>query len=303
MKILYFIKILLIIVSFVNNISVYAAPPVEVIGDVALPGVVVSVTDSQKSIKNKATQNQNNKNEDSLYEETRISLTVESGVTDLVPIARNYLNRIITPFDDPKVITVNPIEFQKEGSSIFVTSASKKPVGIHILPNDPQDSRSISLALVPKAIPPRTIRLKWSGDVTDASFRKAKVWEESSDYVGTLINLLTETATGIPTGYALIETSDGITCELPDVDFVIGQRLKGSHFSVYILLATNTSNRVIEIQGNAGCYHPQLKAVAPWPQAHIAPNESTEIYVVVSNDAAGSDRNKRLRPSLLRVVR
>ncbi|MGI9295063.1 MAG: hypothetical protein ACR2PS_13870, partial [Pseudomonadales bacterium] len=144
-------------------------PPVETVDGVALPGVSTKVTDRRTKSSGKAAKSKSAKAkpvtpiDKALYTDTRIGLLVEPGTTEVVPMARNYMNRIITPFENPKLITANDIVFKKEGSSVFVTTQSEAPVGIHILSNDASDTRSISLALVPKAIPPRTIHLKWPG--------------------------------------------------------------------------------------------------------------------------------------------
>ena len=241
-----------------------------------------------------------------LYSDTRIGLLVEPGTTEVVPIARNFLNRIITPFENPKLITVNDIQFQKEGSSVFITTASEAPVGIHILSNDPSDSRSISLALVPKAIPPRTIHLKWPGQTTmepgqaRVSMVKAERWERSAPYVETLMELFSLIAQGeVPPGYALEQSPADIPCAMPGVSVYVGQRLVGNHFSVYVLRATNAGAQTVEIIQTAGCRANGVVAVAPWPNAYLQPGDSTEVYVAVVNNQHEPREQPNLRPSLL----
>jgi conjugal transfer pilus assembly protein TraK len=93
------------------------------------------------------------------YEDHRVDITVVPGIAELVPVARGYFNRFVTPFDNSKVVTVNPIELHQEGRSVFVATNAESSVGLYILPSDPDDERAISLALVPRSIPPRTVRL------------------------------------------------------------------------------------------------------------------------------------------------
>ena len=283
--------------TLVGSGALADGPPVEEVGGVSLPGVGASVlaeeeqASAQPVFSNASIQ-------------TPVNIVVRPGVTELVPIARNYLNRIDTPFESPKLVTVNPIEFQKEGSAIFLTTSSEKPVGVHIVSNDPEDTRSISLALVARAIPPQTITLSWanqtSAGLVPAMRVKAQRWEEATPYEETLYRLAEHVARGeIPEGYSLAEAVEPLPCQLPGVEFYTGQRLTGAHFSVFVLRATNTSRSNLEILAHAGCNVPGVRLVAPWPRAHLAPGESTELFVAVTNETYEPPEASNYRPSLL----
>lgn len=273
-------------------------PPVEVIGGLPLPGVsasVVSREDSRASSERELTASAG---------QAPVELRVRSGVTELLPIARGYLNQVNTPFESPKLITVNPLDFRKEGSTLFLTTSSARPVGVHIISNDEDDRRSISLALVPRAIPPQTISLRWreaaDGAVIATSMRtRAKRWEESTPYQDTLIGLAEAVARHeIPQGYSLAEAVNPLPCALPGIEFVTGQRLAGSHLSTWVLKATNVSGGGIEILGDAGCRLPGVRLVATWPRAYLEPGEATEVYVTMANEALARPATA-VRPSLL----
>ena len=103
----------------------------------------------------------------------------------------------------------------------------------------------------------------------------------------------------IPPGYTMVKTPEAIPCQMPGVSLYVGQRLNGSNFSVYVLRATNDGSSTIEIVQNAGCRAAGVVAVAPWPNAYLAPGESTEVYVGVANDAYMPRPQPNLRPSLL----
>ena len=281
-------------------------PPVETVGGVSLPAVPNTIATTAAEAAAGATQavHQSEESAPSLQPDTNVTLNVQPGTTELVRIARSYLNRIITPFDDPKLLTANPIEVRKEGSSLYLTTASERPVGIHILPNDPDDTRSISLTLIPARIPPKTIQLKWGGTAltlgVPTSAARAKRWEQSSSYEEKLLELVEVVARGdVPEGYSLSPVQDAPACSLPDVTFFAGQRLTGSRFSVFVLRATNTGHSTIELLSHAGCNARGVALVAPWPQAYLAPGTSTEIYVAVVNDTFEPQQRGQLRPSLL----
>jgi conjugal transfer pilus assembly protein TraK len=236
--------------------------------------------------------------------DSNVTLTVKAGTTDLVRIARGYLNRIITPFESPKLLSVNPVEVQTEGSSLYLATSSDRPVGIHILSNDPADTRSISLTLIPAKIPPKTVTLLWpegeAGGPLPISNGKAQRWEESAPYEEKLYELVQLVARGqIPDGYALSPTPQTLPCTLPDVQYFTGQQLVGSHFSVFVLRATNNSHSTLEILSHGGCNFPGVALVAPWPRAYLEPGASTEVYVAVVNATFQPRERPQLRPSLL----
>lgn len=278
--------------------------PVESIGGVELPGVPVGVSDPPPGPLPSLSPGGV---DTTLYTDTRLTITVQEGTTEVINISRGYLNRIMTPFENPKLVTVNAIQFQKEGSSIFLSAGGEAPVGVHIMSNDPADRRSISLALVPRPIPPRTIELRWPGQTADpavsgSASRRAERWEESQPYVDGIVETFAIIARGeVPPGYSLAQAADGLTCRIPGLSIEIGQRLTGGHVSVYVMRATNLADVGVEILQHAGCYSSRVLAVAPWPNAYLAPAQSTELYVAVSNapDPAPVDNP---RPSLLQVV-
>ena len=285
-------------------IDLAADLPIDTVGGVQLPGVPPGASDPAAGSAVAVTAGGV---DPSLYTDTRVTITVQEGTTEVITISRGYLNRIVTPFENPKLVTVNTIQFQKEGNSIFLSATGEAPVGVHIMSNDPTDTRNISLALVPRPIPPRTIELRWPNQVADPvvariTAQRAVRWEESQPYVDGIMEMFALIARGeVPPGYALSPAADGMTCRIPGLAMSVGQRLTGSHLSVYVLRASNPGPSGIEILQHGGCASSRVLAVAPWPNAYLAPGESTELYVAVSN-APDPEPVNNLRPSLLQVV-
>lgn len=281
-------------------------PPVENVGGVSLPSVPRTVTAAAVQAGETAREELVESTPANTIgsEESNLTLSVAPGTTELVRIARNYLNRIITPFDDPKLLTVNAVDVRKEGTSLYLSTASDKPVGVYILSNDPADSRSISLTLIPARIPPKTIELNWGpafeAKALPASVSRAKRWEEASSYEDKLLELVEMAARGeVPDGYSLSVPEHPLPCFLPGVEFYTGQRLTGSLFSLFVLRATNTRQETIELLNHSGCNIPGVALVAPWPKAYLEPKAVTEIYVAVVNDVFQPQPRGQLRPSLL----
>ena len=272
------------------------------VGGVSLPGV--APTAPRPSVKLEDTPHGNSGIDTATAESSTESdrpIIVKPGSTELLRIARGYLNRIVTPFPDPKVLSVNNLEVKTEGTALFLATNAEQPIGVYILPQDPNDSRSISLTLIPSRIPPRTIELKWPANTpTPLSAAAVQRWEEADPYEDKLLDLAERLARGeVPEGYGLTDMTGSVPCALPEVRFEAGQQLTGSHFTAYVARATNQGHSEIQLEGNVGCNPPGLALVAPWPQALLKPNASTEVYVVVVNDQEGSSSRTQLRPSLL----
>jgi conjugal transfer pilus assembly protein TraK len=281
--------------------------PVQSVGGVSLPGVPPSITreaaraGSASRDDSPPMRSAPGSADDG---DDRVSITVTPGATEMVRVATGYLNRIITPFENPKLLSANALEVQKEGSSLYVAGPADRPAGVYILSNDPEDTRGISLTLIPAKIPPRTLTLKWpdgaSVGAVSGSSERAKRWEESASYEETLLELVEAVARGeIPEGYSLSSTTLGPTCVQPGITYAQGQRLTGSHFSAFVLRATNISHSVIELAETAGCNVAGVVLVAPWPNARLESGASTELYVVVRNDVFDPPPASRVRQSLL----
>lgn len=296
----------LVMLCATGTLAAQTLPPVENIGGVSLPGVPVSVATAAVEAGNAArSAAEGSAPTESVTEPaTPTTLTVAPGTTELVRIARGYLNHVKTPFADPKLLTANPLEVRKEGASLFLTTTSEKPVGVHILSNDPDDTRSISLTLIPARIPPRTIELRWqdgaAGSRVPGSPARAHRWEQSSPYVEKLLELAELTARGeIPEGYSFAENDTATPCHSPSLSIEPGQRLTGARFSVLVMKATNTGDAPFEIQSNGGCHAPGVALVAAWPHAQLAPKASTELIIVLINDVSDPQERGHHRPTLM----
>ncbi|MCQ8183734.1 type-F conjugative transfer system secretin TraK, partial [Methylomonas sp. SURF-1] len=90
------------------------------------------------------------------------TIKVSAGINEIITVAQNHLNRIVTPFPSPRVRTVSRAETQVEGNVVYVASNSEDPVTLYITPGE-NESLAISLTLAPKLIPPREIRLELAG--------------------------------------------------------------------------------------------------------------------------------------------
>tara|TARA_R110002051_G_scaffold299268_1_gene366395 strand:- start:4680 stop:5408 length:729 start_codon:yes stop_codon:yes gene_type:complete len=233
-------------------------------------------------------------------------LVMTPGVNELVPIAVNHLNRIVTPFAEPAINTTSNATVTIEDNVVYVATNEENPVTVFITQKGSQ-ARALSLTLVPRRIPPRELFLELEGGASQAVMignPKAERWETSQPYIDTLRSVMRSLALGdIPQGYTLHDTNTQQrlpSCQQPGFSFRFagGQTMVGHRLSVSIGVATNVSGQPLEFKEQS-CGDWDVAAVAAWPRNVLAPNERTEVYVIRRSDGVAPQSSTNARPSLL----
>lgn len=232
-------------------------------------------------------------------------LTMEPGVNQIVPVAIGHLNRIVTPFGTPVVTTMSEnATTEVRQNVVYVGTEDEAPVTAFITENGDQ-SRALSLTLVPQRIPPRELFVRMADGYSVGvpySNPAAERWEMSQPYVETIRSVFRSIALGeLPQGYAMSKVTGAIRlpqCQMSGLafDFARGQVLSGHSLSVLIGVVRNVSGMPLEIK-EAACGDWDVAAVAAWPRNVLEPGERSEVYVarrVGKNKPATSKR-----PSLL----
>lgn len=227
-------------------------------------------------------------------------LFVKSGVNQIVPIAYGHTNRIVTPFDNPEVVSSSlsvggtAPEVSIRDNVVYIATIKEVPLTMFINEKGDQD-QSISLTMIPRRIPPKDINIYFDSTSRGGfnSYYKenlvAKKFETSADYVQTLRNLLRTIALGeIPTGYKLQDVSykDRTPYCKPSkikVNFKQGQVMRGHNFDVYIGVATNKSNSRVEFDEQS-CSNDDVAAVSAYNKVVLNPKDKTEVYVVIRKE-------------------
>lgn len=238
-------------------------------------------------------------------------VTVIPGRNVEVPISADHLNRIVTPFEEPAVHTVDKAKTKIDGNSVYVSIGADDGPAAMFITDRGQDDPSISLTLVPKVTTPKEVRLKldgnWpvtisggSGTLVGGSSKAAK-WEKSQPYMDAIQQVLLHIARGeVPQGYNMrdyFNYDPKVTCRLP-VQIDPRQVLEGHNFQVIVSRLTNKSSAPLVLNEEA-CYHPGVRAVALWPWARLEPRQSAELYVVVQRS---SPQSPRMRPSVINTL-
>ncbi|TDX26808.1 conjugal transfer pilus assembly protein TraK [Modicisalibacter xianhensis] len=277
----------------------------QAVADVNIPVVPASVMveDVPRPTTRIATQNEQTDTGTTINKSTH--LTVKPGVNEIVPVAIDHLNRIVTPFSTPAVETVSGATTNIKDNVVYVGTDNETPVTLFITEKGSQ-AVAVSLTLLPQKIPPRELFIEVDGALANPAFagsNKAEKWETSQPYVDTIRDLLRGVALGTtPQGYTLHTMEPGIPvphCAQPgmEFDFRNGQIMMGHKLSVSIGVARNVSGQPLEFR-EAACGDWDVAAVAAWPRSVLSPNERTEVYVIKRQGERQASSTTR-RPSLL----
>ena len=234
-------------------------------------------------------------------------LQVTPGINELIPIAVDHLNRLVTPFDNPVVTTTSQATTSTKGKIVYVATADETPVTLYVTPGDNQDI-ALSLTLIPKRIPAREIHLSLDKDTykvltklqQQTTTAAGKPADKEQEYITTLKKLFR--GLGLqktPPGFSLRDPShaEGIHCQQDRVQIRTGQLLEGQDMVILVGVARNTGATSIEFdERSCATSKDEVLAIAAWPKVVLGPGETTELYVAVRRSA---DEATALRPSLL----
>ena len=234
--------------------------------------------------------------------ESRSVITVADASTQIIPIALNHLNRIVTPFSNPLVRTVSAAEIERRGHVLYVATGHSAPVTMFVTEAGREDV-AISLTLWPRKIPPREIVLQLApsyamavGPVASGNATEF----EAQPYVKVIRDLMRKTAVGeVPPGYRLrarADTDPGIFCADPQLRVTPAQVIEGQRYIVTVSKVTNISANNVEIIEDR-CHMPGVLAVAAFPAVFLPPGGNTEMYTV--HQKIRLRNTNRSRPSLL----
>lgn len=226
-------------------------------------------------------------------------IEVKPGVTEIVPIAVNLTNRIVTPFQKAVVRTVNDaIITVEDGGVIYLsTSKEKQPLSLFIT-EEGDESVAISLVLYPLDVPSREIQLTLPGVVAGRAPRPAARWESSQPYIKTIRDAFRAVALGtVPQGYAF-EIADPEIHNVPHCAFPsslpvhFAQTLVGGRMNIFVGTVLNTGHQTLELR-EAGCADSDVVAVAFWPDVVLEPGVGTEVYVLRRKAATPKGATRR----------
>ena len=245
--------------------------------------------------------NNEDKSKTVILDNRPIRLNIKPGVNEIIPISKGHINRIITPFPQPKVNTASNVTVTNEGNVLYLSTQSDIPVTLFITAQDNQ-AIALSLTLLPKDIPPKEITLALQSINPFNPFKpvqKNQPFYENADYVNSIKNIFRTLATGkVPDGYSLRAAlaEDNFQCNQIGMQTRVGQVMEGTRLAIMVAKITNVSEADLELNEPA-CANSTTLAIASFPSNKIAPNETIEIYAILLKPELA--QNVQNRPSLL----
>lgn len=267
--------------------------------------------EEQQSTKSKTESVLRSLREKKKEEPTSVSLAMNSGENLVIPVAIKHPNRILTPFTVAKVFTTRTEEIKTDGSIIYATPSKDGPLTMFITDRDGDQSVSLSLTLVPSAMPPREIKLVFnSGGATGAgggtyltgNKKEARKFERRNSHYEQINSVMLALAKQeIPTGYNLRNPGPqdpAIICDIPGVVVRTGQMLEGYSLKASVSVLSNPTDVPIQIKESA-CWQEGVLGVATWPSVEfLQPGEAVELYVLLEAVEEQKTTTK-VRPALL----
>ncbi len=222
-------------------------------------------------------------------------MKVTPGVNQIVTIAIGQPNRLITPFQNPQILT-NALtagqgnecgEVCVKGNVVYISTTKEYPMGLFITDKD-NESLAMSLTITPRRIPPREVHLELADSSSVTAMmgsQEAEVFETTQPFVTSVKSTMKAIALGeVPSGYHLQKIPSGYklpTCSQPGLnfDFKHGQLVAGVNLNYVIGKVKNVSKQTIEFKEST-CGGYDVAGVAAYPYNLLRPGESTEVYVV-----------------------
>ena len=233
-----------------------------------------------------------------------ITIKPKPGRTESVVIAKGKLNRIVTPYADPQVLTVDNIETKIDGSVVYIATDSETAVSLFV--SDTETGSATSLQLLPRDMAtPVEIRIEQDATKatgTEAGSSKADTFvRQDSPYVTEIKAIMQSMGKQqIPQGFTLEEVTDEIRsasiCHGISLSFVPGQLLSGHDSRIVVMIAQNTG-LTASVFEEAHCAGEDVMAVAAWPKVRLSPGEKTEVYILMR--LPEGKNGEKARPALL----
>jgi conjugal transfer pilus assembly protein TraK len=209
------------------------------------------------------------------------SIRVGSDRNELVYISQTQLNKIATPFADPKAVDASGATLRALGQDLFVKLASDQPVTIYI--TDGGVGQSVGLTLVPKAnLPAQSIVIEPEAATTKNLPPQGAEELLPSDYVGRLTSHIKQLALGkTPAGFVKSRLQR-TTATNPQMMFEAQNKFVGSTYDIFSYRLTSIAASPVELSEEA-FYTPNVRAVAFYPSAMLQKGESTLVYVIAEH--------------------
>ncbi len=207
-------------------------------------------------------------------------LHTTNGINEVINVSSQFPNRIVTPFEQPKVLAPDDVEATIVGNGIYISVGDQGPHAIYVVDKTGRSSAAVSLTLVPQAIPPQTIIVEMDGIDKSAGGDAANTANKESSYEYSLRNLMRTIARDTtPPGYTEETLSVGAAVS-NGVRATPRKRYSGSENDIFKYNLVNTSEAVVTLSEEAFATK-GVRAVSFFPKVTLAPGEKTDVIILL----------------------
>ena len=141
------------------------------------------------------------------------TIVIAPGETKALIVSAGNVNRIVTPFAQPDIVTTSPDQFEVRQNVVYAAPAMGEPVTLY-LTEQGDEATAISLILMPRLnVASREFRLELAGTAgrqrLTGSVKQASDWERDQPFEATLSDLMARLAAGgVPQGYDLATSGE-----------------------------------------------------------------------------------------------
>lgn len=203
---------------------------------------------------------------------------VKPGVTEVIKIARDYPSLIMTPFTEPQVVDGGKVKLVYAGSNVYVMPTGREAEALFIS-DKAKPGMVVSLMVVPEDLPAQQITLQMEGYKGTAAQELGDQREKKDDYVSSLVDIMREVAQDTPpVGYT--ESSvDDIEAQMGSLFARPDRRYSGTDRDIFRYQLENRGTTAITVSEQS-FYSKGVRAVALFPKIHLAPGESTTLFIM-----------------------
>ena len=128
------------------------------------------------------------------------TIVIAPGETKALIVSAGNVNRIVTPFAQPDIVTTSPDQFEVRQNVVYAAPAMGEPVTLY-LTEQGDEATAISLILMPRLnVASREFRLELAGTAgrqrLTGSVKQASDWERDQPFEATLSDLVARLAAG-----------------------------------------------------------------------------------------------------------
>ncbi|MFX4226365.1 MAG: hypothetical protein ACFHHU_00315 [Porticoccaceae bacterium] len=219
------------------------------------------------------------------------TITVNTGQLEMLKLSSLHMNRLVTPFSRPEIVTTDQDNFKHDitGNSIYFQPKDGSRSVLYLREKGTEDP-VIQLAVTGSNVVPRQIALEFADGTyyrPNGQSRSQDDQEPSMTAPSVMQQVRAEftkvAQMGVPDGFNLVHRSERLPefCENHNgvtFSFKDGQKLSGADYDIYVGVVDNQTAYSVQLD-ETWCAAQSVMAVAFWEDVLLPAGHQSEVYV------------------------